>query len=437
MAAILFSSLLVLFIVGVPVAFSMGFASVLAMTNGGISLQVVIQRVFSSLDSFPLMAIPFFILAGNIMEHSGISQRLIQLANSLVGRMTGGLGMVTVLTAMFFASISGSSAATTAAIGSILIPAMTKRSFPKPFSTSVQAVSGELGVIIPPSIPMIIFALSAGTAISIGDLFLAGVGPGLLISVSLMLTIYFVSKKNGYGRKEMSAEEQAEEARLMSWSGRLHAFRQAILPLLMPVIILGGIYGGVFTPTEAAAVAVGYALVLGMFVYRTLDYIKMMDILRGSVMSTAVIMLIIGNDGLLGWVLTAEKVPSLVAGWFVSISDSPIVFLLLVNLLLLFIGMFLETGASIVIVAPILTPVAMQFGIDPIHFGIIIIVNLAVGMVTPPIGVNLFVACQIAGLRIEQIMKSMLPFYLVLLIDILLVTYLPQISLWLPALFKQ
>ncbi|EST51830.1 C4-dicarboxylate ABC transporter permease [Brevibacillus panacihumi W25] len=436
MAGILFSSLIILFALGIPVAFSMGLASIFAMMDSGISLQVVIQRVFSSLDSFPLMAIPFFILAGNIMEYSGISQRLINLANSIVGRMTGGLGMVTVLTAMFFASISGSSAATTAAIGSILIPAMVKRGFPKPFSTSVQAVSGELGVIIPPSIPMIIFALSAGTAISIGDLFLAGIGPGLLISLSLMLVIYLVSKRNGYGQQVLSAEEQEAEAKMLSWQGRWDALRKAVLPLLMPVIILGGIYGGIFTPTEAAAVAVGYALVLGLFVYRTLNQTKIMEILRSSVLSTSVIMLIIGNAGLLGWVLTAEKVPSLVANWFVSISDSPIVFLLLVNLLLLLVGMFLETGASIVIIAPILTPVAMQFGIDPLHFGIIIIVNLAVGMVTPPIGVNLFVACQIAGLRIEQIMKAMLPFYLILIIDILLVTYLPQISLWLPSILK-
>jgi C4-dicarboxylate transporter DctM subunit len=283
---------------------------------------------------------------------------------------------------------------------------------------------------------MIIFALSAGTAISIGDLFLAGIGPGLLISVSLMLVIYLVSKRNGYGQLVLSAEEQQAEAKMMSWQGRWDAFRKAVLPLMMPVIILGGIYGGIFTPTEAAAVAVGYALVLGLFVYRTINQTKMMEILRSSVLSTSVIMLIIGNAGLLGWVLTAEKVPSLVANWFVSISDSPIVFLLLVNLLLLLVGMFLETGASIVIIAPILTPVAMQFGIDPIHFGIIIIVNLAVGMVTPPIGVNLFVACQIAGLRIEQIMKSMLPFYLILIIDILLVTYLPQITLWLPSILK-
>jgi len=283
---------------------------------------------------------------------------------------------------------------------------------------------------------MIIFALTAGSAISIGDLFIAGIGPGILISLSLMLTIYVLSKQNGYGLTALSAEERAREEELTSWRGRAKAFKEAILPLLMPVIILGGIYGGIFTPTEAAAVAMAYAFVLGCFVYRTLKMAQLMEIFRNSVLATAIIMLIIGNAGLLGWVLTAEKVPDLVAEWFVSISDSPLVFLLLVNLLLLLAGMFLETGAAIVITAPILTPVAIQFGIDPIHFGMIMIVNLAVGMVTPPVGVNLFVACQIAGIRIEQILKSMLPFYVVLLLDILIVTYWPQLSLWLPSLLK-
>lgn len=437
MMALLFFSLLLLFLIGFPVAYSMGLSAIFAMQDGDIPLQVVVQRIFSTLDSFPLMAIPFFILAGNLMEYSGISQRLINLANSLVGRMTGGLGIVAVLTAMFFASISGSSAATTAAIGSILIPAMVRRGFPRPFSTSVQAVSGELGVIIPPSIPIIIFALSAGVSVSIGDLFMAGVGPGVLIAGSLMLTIYLVSKVKGYGSEaQMTPEEAKHLDELTSWRGRLRAIRQAILPLLMPVIILGGIYGGAFTPTEASAIALAYALVLGVFVYRTLKLKELIDILKKSTLATSIIMLIIANAGLFGWVLTAEKVPDQVAAFFVSISDSPIVFLLLVNLLLLAVGMFLETGASIVIIAPILTPVAVTFGIDPLHFGMIIIVNLAVGMVTPPVGVNLFVASQVAGIRVEQMLRSMLIFYVVLIIDILIVTYVPQVSLWLPQILK-
>lgn len=439
MAALLFISLFVLFFIGAPVAFSMGLASIIAMISGEISLQVAIQKIFSSMDSFPLMAIPFFILAGSLMEYCGISQRLIDFANSLVGKLTGGLGLVTVVTAMFFSAISGSSAATVAAIGGILIPAMVKRGFPRNFSTSMQAVSGELGVIIPPSIPMIIFALSAGVSISIGDLFIAGVIPGLLIGFSLMLTIYVISKRKGYGKidlDQLSPEERAAEAELMSMKGRLKAFKRAFLPLLMPIIILGGIYGGIFTPTEAAAVAVGYAFILGVFVYRTLTVQKLMEVLRNSVISTAVIMFIIANAGLFGWVLTAEKVPDKVAEWFISVSDSPIVFLILINILLLVAGMFLETGAAIVLVAPILTPVAVTFGIDPLHFGMIMIVNLAVGMLTPPVGVNLFVACQIAKVRIEHILKPLIPFYLVLLLDIVLISYLPQLSLWLPNFLK-
>ena len=438
MIALLFISLFLLLFLGFPVAFAMGLSSMMALSADGMSLQVAIQRIFATLNSFTLMAIPFFILAGSLMEYSGISQRLINFANSLVGRMTGGLAMVTVLTAMFFAAISGSSAATVAAVGSILIPSMVKRGFPKPFSTSVQAVSGELGVIIPPSIPMIIFALTAGVSVSIGDLFMAGIGPGILIASSLMITIYIISKKNGYGNHnyDPSSKEALEEAELMSFTGRIKAFKSAFFPLLMPVIILGGIYGGIFTPTEAAAVAVGYALFLGLFIYRTLKVSNLMEVLRNSLLSTSIIMFIIGNAGLLGWVLTSKRVPTLVAEGFLSISESPLVFLLLVNLLLLAVGMFLETGAAIVIMAPILTPVAIAFGIDPVHFGIIMIVNLAVGMLTPPIGVNLFVAAQIAGLRIEHILKPLIPFYIVLIIDIILITYLPQITLWLPSLLK-
>lgn len=431
MVVLLFSALILLFIIGFPVAFAMGFSSIFAMTSADIPVQVAVQRILASLNSFPLMAIPFFVLAGNLMEHSGISQRLINLANALVGRLTGGLAIVSVLTAMFFAAISGSSAATVAAVGGILIPAMVKRGFPKDFATSVQAASGELGVIIPPSIPMIIFALSAGVSISIGDLFMAGVIPGILISCSLMILIFFISKKKGYGLNNTNVSDE-----LAKQEGKLTAFRKALLPLLMPVLILGGIYGGVFTPTEAAAVAVGYAFIVGAFVYRSLNIKNITEALKSSALSTAIIMIIIGNAGLFGWVLTAEKVPDKVAQFFLGISDSPVIFLLLVNVLLLLVGMFLETGAAIVILAPILTPVAVSFGVDPLHFGIIIIVNLAVGMLTPPVGVNLFVSSSIAGLRIEHLIKPLIPFYIVLLIDIALISYLPQITLWLPTILK-
>jgi len=422
--------LLALFSTGVPIALALGMTAVISMQASGIPLQALVQRLFAGLDSFPLAAIPFFVLAGAVMEAAGISNRLINFAQALVGRARGGLGLVTVISAMFFAAISGSSAATTAAIGSILIPAMSIRGYPRPFATSVQASSGELGVIIPPSIPMIIFALTAGVPVSIGDLFIAGIVPGVMIGLSLMLTVYLVSRAKGYGLGHGVADN------LEVPPAKMDAFRQAVLPLLMPIIILGGIYGGIFTPTEAAIVAVFYSLLLGVFVYRSLTFAKFVAALQSSVLSTIAVLLIIATASVFGWVLTANRIPDMIAAAFISLSSNPLVFLLLVNLLLLIVGMFLETGAAIIILAPILTPVAVKLGIDPTHFGIVVIVNLAVGMTTPPVGVNLFVACQVAGLRIDQILRSMLPFYATLLIDIVIITYVPQLSLWLPALLK-
>lgn len=426
------ASMLVFFTCAVPIAVTLGMVSAMAMYGSGIPLQAMIQRMFAALDSFPLTAIPFFILAGALMEVSGISTRLVNFAQSLVGRATGGLGLVAVLSAMFFAAISGSSAATTAAIGGILIPAMAARGYSRPFATSVQASSGELGVIIPPSIPMIIFALTAGVPVSIGDLFLAGILPGLLVAGGLMLTVYLVSKRKGYGRAKPGASGDG----LGPQPGVWESFKAAILPLMLPVLILGGIYGGVFTPTEAAAAAVCFALIIGVVVFRTITVEKLVMALRSSLLNTVVILLIISSASVFGWVLTANRIPELISQVFVSISDNPLVFLLLINLLLLLVGMFLETGAAVTVLAPILTPVALKMGIDPIHFGIVMIINLAVGMTTPPVGVNLFVACQVAGLRIEHIIRSMLPFYLSLLICLAIITYLPGLSLWLPQLLK-
>ncbi len=428
----LIASMLIFFTCAVPIAITLGMVSAMTMYGSGIPLQAMIQRMFAALDSFPLTAIPFFILAGALMEVSGISTRLVNFAQSLVGCATGGLGLVAVLSAMFFAAISGSSAATTAAIGGILIPAMAARGYSRPFATSVQASSGELGVIIPPSIPMIIFALTAGVPVSIGDLFLAGILPGLLVAGGLMLTVYLVSKRKGYGRAKPGAAGDG----LSPQPGVWESFKAAILPLMLPVLILGGIYGGIFTPTEAAAAAVCFALIIGVVVFRTITVEKLLTALRSSLLNTVVILLIISAASVFGWVLTANRIPELISQVFVSISDNPLVFLLLINLLLLLVGMFLETGAAITVLAPILTPVALKMGIDPIHFGIVMIVNLAVGMTTPPVGVNLFVACQVAGLRIEHIIRSMLPFYLSLLICLAIITYLPGLSLWLPQLLK-
>jgi len=423
--------LLLLLSAGVPIAIALGMTSIVSMQTSGIPLQSLVQRMFAGIDSFPLAAIPFFILAGALMESSGISGRLINFAQALVGRARGGLGLVTVISAMFFAAISGSSAATTAAIGSILIPAMSLRGYPRPFATALQAASGELGVIIPPSIPMIIFALTAGVPVSIGDLFIAGVIPGVLIGGSLMLTVYIISRIRGYGLGAGAGSVALEEPPEI-----IAALRAAVLPILMPLIVLGGIYGGIFTPTEAAIVAVFYSLLLGLLVYRSLTLVKLMESLRSTLLSTVVILLIISTASVFGWVLTANRIPDMIAESLIALSDDPYVFLMVVNIFLLIVGMFIETGAAIILIAPILTPVALKMGIDPIHFGIVIIVNLAVGMTTPPVGVNLFVACQIAGLRIEKIVKSMLPFYFTLLCDMLLITYLPQLTLWLPSVMK-
>ncbi|CAM5786136.1 MULTISPECIES: TRAP transporter large permease [Brevibacillus] len=424
MAAVMMISLLVLLLLSVPVALSIGLASTVAfMNDGSMPLIVLIQRMFAALDSFPLMAIPFFILAGSLMESGGISRRLVNFANSLAGGMTGGLAVVTVVTAMFFSAISGSSAATTAAIGSILIPAMVKKGYDIRFAGATQAVSGELGVIIPPSIPMILFGISAG--VSIGDLFIAGFLPGIMIGGSLILVCWYISKRRGY---------KGETG--ITWSHRWQAFKEALLALLMPVIILGGIYGGFFTPTEAAVIAVLYALIVGVFVYREVKWKQLVEIFSKSAITTSIIMIIISAAGMFGWILTREQVPQKIAAAFTAFSDNPIIFLALINLLLIFVGMFFETSASIIILAPLLTPIAVQLGIDPVHFGMIMIVNLAMGMVTPPVGVNLFVACQIAGIKLEELTKALIPFFIMLIVDILIITYVPAISTWLPSLLK-
>lgn len=422
MITMLFVLLVVFLVVSVPIAVSLGFSSLIVLKLDGIPLVALAQSIFETLDSFPLMAVPFFILAGNLMQTGGVSRRLVNLANALVGWIKGGLGMVVVMTSMFFSTLSGSSSATTAAIGSILIPAMEKKGYPKNFATAVTASSGELGVIIPPSIPMIIYALSAN--VSIGSLFIAGIIPGILIGISLMITIVIVSQIKGY--------DTVHKVTFSEWYKQTwKAFVDASLAILMPFIILGGIYLGWFTPTEAAVIAVVYGFVIGTLVYRELKWKDVLGIFVKSSITTAIIMLIVGFSSIFSFILTINQVPQSLGQSLTQISDSPLVFLLLVNILLFITGMFLETLAAIIILAPILAPVAIQFGIDPIHFGIVMIVNLAIGMVTPPVGVNLIVACQIAKLRIEQLTRPLLLFLAILIIDVLIITYVPTISTWL------
>ncbi len=420
MIAVLFLSLIFFLIIKVPIAIALALASITAIiVNGNIPLVIIVQRMFSATDSFPLMAVPFFILAGSLMEFGGISKRLIDFAYSVVGRVSGGLALVSIVASMFFGAISGAAVATAAAIGSVLIPAMMRRGYDKNFAASVQATAGTLGVLIPPSIPLIIYGVLAG--VSIGALFVGVIMPGILVGVSLMFVAYKISKDRGYVGDKKS-----------DFSEVLNTFKDAIFALLMPVIILGGIYGGVFTPTEAAVVAVVYGFIIGVFVHKELKFSQLQEILTNTVVTTAMIMFIIASASIFGWVLAAEQIPQVVADAILSISSNPIVILLFINILLLLLGTFMDTVAAIIIVVPVLLPVILQIGVDPLHFGIIVVVNLAVGMVTPPLGVCLFVVCGIAKIKLEDISKAVLPFLAVMIIVIIILTYVPAISTFLP-----
>ncbi|NIC04127.1 TRAP transporter large permease subunit [Billgrantia bachuensis] len=410
-------SLIIFFAVGVPIAVSILLASIIGIEFfTRFPLLMVPQQMFVGIDNFPLMAIPFFILAGNLMAAGGISQRLVDLAKSMVGGLQGGLAMTCVLTCMLFAAVSGSSVATTFAIGSILIPAMVKHDYPRPLAASIQASSSELGVLIPPSIPLILYGVSTDT--SIGRLFIAGIGPGLLIGGALLVFLYFFCKVRGYGLRDRDDRVPF-----------LAAFRRSWAAMLMPVVVIGGIYGGVFTPTEASAVAVVYALVVGGLVYRELSLGDLWPILRQSVMATATVMLIISAAALFSFLISRSGLPSQVADWVSLVFESPFTFLLAVNVMLLIVGMFVETSAAILVLAPIFTPIAVQYGIDPVHFGLIVVVNLALGMFTPPLGVNLFAACAVAKLSIDQLIPWLLRFVLVVLACLMAITYMPWISL--------
>ncbi|KAA1285193.1 TRAP transporter large permease [Alcaligenes faecalis] len=418
MPQIMLVSMLLFFVLTVPVAIAVGLANMAGVAwEGRMTFLVIAQQLYAALDKYPLVAVPFFILAGNLMESGGMSNRMVEFAKSLVGGVQGGLACSCVLTCMIFAAVAGSSVATTFAVGAILIPAMVRHGYPAPFAASLQASAAELGVIIPPSIPMILFAVSTDT--SVGELFVAGIGPGLLIGGALMIYVWLYARRHGLGLQD-------GVGRLSVWT----AFRQAWLALLMPVIILGGIYGGIFTPTEASAVAVVYALIVSMFIYRSVKWGDLSKVLHRSVVSTAVIMFIIANAGVFGFLLNRTGIPAAMGTWLGELFSSPMMFLLGMNVALFVVGMFVETSASIVVLAPLLLPVAVQFGIDPAHFGIIMVVNLALGMVTPPFGVNLFAACSVAGISLEKLIRPLLPFVVVILACLMLISYVPEVSLW-------
>lgn len=411
-------SLAIFFLLGVPIAVAIGLASIIGIiASDRLPLLLVAQRMFTGLDSFPLMAIPLFILAGNLMSVGGISQRLVDLAKAMVGGIQGGLAATCVLTCMLFASVSGSSVATTFAIGAILIPAMVKHGYPKPFAASVQASSAELGVLIPPSIPLILYAVSTDT--SVGQLFLAGLGPGLLVAGSLMVLVLILCRVKGIG-----AQDGAERARLGP------AALAALPAMLVPIVILGGIYSGAFTPTEASAAAVVMALLVGMVFYRELKLRHLPEVLKKTVLATSAIMLIISAAALFSFLMARSGLPNDIAALIREVIDSRIVFLLAVNVLLLIVGMFIETSAAILVLAPILAPIAVAYGVDPVHFGLIMVTNLALGMITPPLGVNLFAACSVARIPVERIIPQLLWFVLTVFGALMVITYVPAVSLW-------
>jgi tripartite ATP-independent transporter DctM subunit len=425
MGGAMLTVMLVLFALSVPVAVAIGVAAVVGIAGfTSFPLIVAAQQLFVSLDRFPLAAIPFFILAGNLMDVGGISRRLVEFARSIVGGIQGGLPATCVVTCMIFAAISGSSVATTFAIGAIMIPALVRAGYPVGFAAALQATAAELGVIIPPSIPMILYGVTTQT--SIPELFLAGLGPGLLIGGALIVTVLVWCRITGWGKRD-------SEGRLPF--GR--ALREAGWALLMPVIVLGGIYGGITTPTEASVVAVVYALIVGVVIHRETRLRDLYPIFRKSVIASAVIMFIIACAGAFSWLLNRQGVPDAAAGWLVATFDSPGEFLLVVNAFLFVVGMFVETSASIIVLAPILQEAAERVGVDAVHFGTVMVVNLALGMITPPFGVNLFAAAQVAGCGIDRMMRYLVVFIAVILACLMVITYVPWISLALPtAVFR-
>ncbi|MFW5855444.1 MAG: TRAP transporter large permease [Thermodesulfobacteriota bacterium] len=423
MTAILFLVLVACFILGMPIAFSLGVASVATLQFGSnLPMTPAAQRLFTGADSFPLMAIPFFMLAGELMEWGGISRRLFDFAHALVGFVYGGLAMVAVVAAMFFAGISGAAAADTAAVGAVSIPAMIRKGYKKGFAAAVQAAGGSIGVIIPPSIPMIIFGVVGG--VSIGKMFMGGFIPGTIIGGGLMVSSYFLAKRAGYEKEEF-----------LGFKEIVRTFFGALWALLMPIIILGGILGGIFTPTEAAVVAALYGMIVGFFIYRELKLKDLPRIFAKAAISTSTVMLLIATANIFGWIITAERVPQNVAAYLVTLTESRAVLYGLILICLLVVGTFMETSASLIILTPVFLPVAVKFGIDPVHFGVVMVTALATGMLTPPLGICLFISCNIANIQLSEIIRFILPFLIIMIGLLFLITYVPGLVMFIPNRF--
>lgn len=410
-------------LLGFPVAFCLGITSLAVLLATDVPLNLMAQRIFTGMDSFPLMAVPFFVLAGEMMNVGGTTQRLISLANVLVGRIRGGLAHTTVVSAMFLSGISGSAVADASALSSVLIPGMVQKGYGKGFAAAITASAAVMGPTIPPSILMVILGVTTG--LSIGALFAAGMLPGVLQGLAMMVMAYYYALKYDYPRDDTP----------LSATRLVREFASAGPALLAPVIIIGGILAGAFTPTEAAVVAVFYALILGMLVYKELRVRDLVSILVNTGVTTSVLLLIIGMANIFAWVLTAEQIPQKVAQLLLGISKDPYVVLLLINLVLLIVGMFMEAGAAIVILAPTLLVVAQTVGIHPLHFGFVMVLNLSIGLITPPVGILLFVVCGITGYPFSLVTRWAMPFLGANLATLALVTYVPDLILWIPRLF--
>ena len=414
---ILFALFFVFLFMGLPVGFALGVSSLAAIGHAGYPITVLAQRMFTAVDSFPLMAIPLFMLAGALMSHGGITKRIIDFCLCFVGPIRGGLAMVVALTGMIMGGISGSGVADAAAIGAIMVPEMTKRKYEKPFSGALCACCGSIGLIIPPSIAIIIYACTAN--VSIGDLFMAAYAPGICIGMGFLIYCYVIGKKKNYPKENAVSRDEI-------W----RRFKSAVWALMMPLIIVFGIRGGIFTATEGGAIISVYGLLVGMFIYKEIRIRDLPGILLEAAESSATIGTIIAATTLFSWLLTSEQIPAKITNWMIGLTDNKFLLLLLINILLLITGMFIDSGPAIMLLAPILCPVATSIGVNLVQFGLIMVINLTIGLLSPPVGTAMYVGSNVSGVPIPQISRALIPFIGIMFIVLMLVTYIPAFTGW-------